>query len=297
MVACSVYLYVAILGANVRICREPVVDSWECRPDDLANAGIADPGHELVLRDPSRPRLRCMCQCTCKQLTGPAAQEHHSQDGRTRPFSSVSLALPGTPPGNAARPRPPPQRGPAAGPDGISMRLHRSRSGPDRWRRPQEALARRRARRRRLTAMGGHPPATSQARHSRLHPDSFFRSHTSTAAPLSSSGAALREAITGGWMPCAPPRLTWNFLAGWPARRRVTRSGVMTVSPSIGNADRAPVRDLMTPRRPAIPPRRRPAADSLGAAPGGGGCPGSFTGPGHPGWGIRPRCGRMTCMA
>ena len=152
MVACSVYLYVAILGANVRICREPVVDSWECRPDDLANAGIADPGHELVLRDPSRPRLRCMCQCTCKQLTGPAAQEHHSQDGRTRPFSSVSLALPGTPPGNAARPRPPPQRGPAAGPDGISMRLHRS--GPDRT----GGGARRRPWRAAGHADGGSPP-------------------------------------------------------------------------------------------------------------------------------------------
>jgi hypothetical protein len=122
------------------------------------------------------------------------------------------------------------------------------------------------------------------------------RPHTSTATAPSSSGVALREAITGGWLACAPPRLARNFLAGWPARRCVTRSGVMTVSPSIGNADCASVRDLMTPRASAMragvglrPIRLR------GSSRGGTGCPGPFTGPGHPGWGGRPSRGRMTC--
>ena len=80
-------------------------------------------------------------------------------------------------PGNAAGPRSPPRRGPAAGPDGISMRLHRS--GPD----PGPCTGRRRPRH--AVPSGtesptlAHRPAKSQARDSHLRTDRHRRvAHT-----------------------------------------------------------------------------------------------------------------------
>jgi choline dehydrogenase len=75
-------------------------------------------------------------------------------------------------------------------------------------------------------------------------------------------------------------------------RRHVTRSGVMTVSPSIGNAECAPVRDLLTSWRTAMQPRRRPAADPPGgSSPGGAWVSRAVHRPGAPrlGWSAAAR--------
>lgn len=79
---------------------------------------------------------------------------------------------------------------------------------------------------------------------------------------------------------------------------RVTRSGVLTAPPSIGNADCLPVGHLMAPRCTAMQPGVGLRSIRLGGQlPGGLGCPGPFTGPGHPGWDDRPWHGRMTGTA
>ena len=56
-----------------------------------------------------------MCRCTCRTLTAPTAQEHHSQETAGLDLSLVTVLRCQGHPGNAAGPRSPPQRGPAAG--------------------------------------------------------------------------------------------------------------------------------------------------------------------------------------
>jgi hypothetical protein len=251
-----------------------------------------------------------MCRCTCKFLTGSAAQGHHSQDGRIRRFSYVSPALPGDtlatphdpahPPSGVLRPDltasacastgPGPDPGPgapAAGGPGAPPGTETAVRRHGRNHRPPH--------RRHATAVST-PTGSRQGGALAAYPDSFFTIPHFHGYRTVLIWAALREAITGlAGVRTAPARP--DLLAGWPARRRVTRSGVMTVSPSIGNADCAPVRDVMTPRAPAMRAGVGLRPIRLRGSSGGGGCPGPFTGPGHPGWGGRPSRGRMTCTA
>ena len=89
---------------------------------------------------PSTDQKR-MCRCTCRSLTAPAVQEHHSQETAGLDISPATVLRCQGHPGSAAGPRSPPQRGPAAGARGISVRLHRPGPGAGRTgrRRPGRA--------------------------------------------------------------------------------------------------------------------------------------------------------------
>ena len=100
-------------------------------------------GNELVFRGSQRRPRKRMCRCTCRSLTVPAAQEHHSQETAGRDLSPVTvLRCQGTPP---ATPQdlahPPPGGVLRPGTRGISVRLHRPGPGAGRTgrRRPGRA--------------------------------------------------------------------------------------------------------------------------------------------------------------
>jgi len=99
-------------------------------------------------------------------------------------------------PGNAAGPRSPPQRGPAAGPEGIGMRLHRSGPDPGPGASAAEGPAAPPGTKTSAHRHGRKYRATSQARYSRLHADEYRRvAHTAhtTAANASSCRCELRR--------------------------------------------------------------------------------------------------------
>jgi len=100
-------------------------------------------GNELVFRGSQRRPRKRMCRCTCRFLTVPAAQEHHSQETAGLDLSPVTvLRCQGTPP---ATPQdlahPPPGGVLRPGTRGISVRLHRPgpRAGRTGRRRPGRA--------------------------------------------------------------------------------------------------------------------------------------------------------------
>jgi hypothetical protein len=49
MIVCTIYLYIVIFGANIRICRESVVGSRPYRLGGLVHARIAGSGFGVVL--------------------------------------------------------------------------------------------------------------------------------------------------------------------------------------------------------------------------------------------------------
>ena len=112
------------------------------------------------------------------------------------------------------------------------------------------------------------------------------------------SGKQARRSPAAGWRARRPGSPGFpRRLASPPSCHPIGRHDNVA---SIGNADCALARDLMTPRRPAMWPGvgLRPIRLGGSSAPGGvSGCPGLFTGPGHPGGGGRPQRGRMTCTA
>ena len=77
-------------------------------------------GNELVFRGSQRRPRKRMCRCTCRFLTVPAAQEHHSQETAGLDLSPVTvLRCQGTPPATPQDLAHPPRagscgRGPAA---------------------------------------------------------------------------------------------------------------------------------------------------------------------------------------
>ncbi len=113
-------------------------------------------GNELVFRGSQRRPRKRMCRCTCRFLTVPAAQEHHSQETAGLDLSPVTvLRCQGTPPATPQDLAHPPGRGPAAGTRGISGRLHRP--GPEAGR----------TGRRRPGRAARHGPGTGRAGNSR----------------------------------------------------------------------------------------------------------------------------------
>ena len=139
-------------------------------------------------------------------------------------------------------------------------------TGPDRTQgrahRPQEALARRRARRPRFTATGGitirHIAGTLQPSPRRqvadevaalaAHPDSFFTipHFDGCRAVLIWGGAARGDHRRLAGVRTAPARPEFPR---WPSCHPI---GCHDSVALIGNADCAPARDLMTPRAPAM---------------------------------------------
>ena len=131
------YLCIKSRTENARSCRESVVGSRECFSRAAWRMpGLRDPavtsGYRGIPRQP-RPEI-CTCRCTCRFLTAPAAQEHHSQETAGLDLSPVTVLRCQGHPGNAAGPRSPPRRDPAAG-------------GPQHQRAPPPARTRDRAHR------------------------------------------------------------------------------------------------------------------------------------------------------
>ena len=95
---------------------------------------------------------KCMCRCTCKSLTAPAAREHYSQETAGLDLSPVTVLRCQGHPGNAAGPAHPPAGPCGRGPAASARAPHPAR---DQAHRPQKARPRRRARKPRLTATSG----------------------------------------------------------------------------------------------------------------------------------------------
>ena len=86
---------------------------------------------------PRRPRPgKCMCRCTCKTLTAPAAQEHHSQETAGLDLVQRQSCVARDTPGNAAGPRSPPRAGSCGR---GSPALACAPTGPEPTHRPQKA--------------------------------------------------------------------------------------------------------------------------------------------------------------
>ena len=133
-------------------------------------------GNELVFRGSQRRPRKRMCRCTCRFLTVPAAQEHHSQETAGLDLSPVTvLRCQGTPPATPQDLAHPPR----AGSCGRGPR-HQRAPPPTRTRgwahRPQKARPRRQQPARHPRPDAGIPPGRPatpghhHARHRRRRP-------------------------------------------------------------------------------------------------------------------------------
>ena len=199
---------------------------------------------------------KCMCRCTCRSLTAPAAPGHHSQETVGLDLPSVTvLRCQGHP---AAPPRSPPQRGPAAGARGISVRLHRPGAGRTGRRGPGRAAGHAD---RSSPPWAGPPPPYCRPRpragpRGRAYPDAAQQDPRTHAAPRPARTLSRSAATAGsGRSAPAPPS---------PGRRPVHDGippGVPRAAANTSPCLFSELRDNVAVQE-AVQPRRRTATMS-----------------------------------